>query len=99
MRYLVNSREMKQYDKTTVETYGIPSMVLMERAALAFTEAVFSRNLDTGRVLVVCGGGNNGGDGYAVARLLWQRGSKIMENEKNPIEDLKNDEITEKREK
>ena len=79
MRYLVNSREMKQYDKTTVETYGIPSMVLMERAALAFTEAVFSRNLDTGRVLVVCGSGNNGGDGYAVARLLWQRGSRDTE--------------------
>lgn len=77
MRYLVNSREMKEYDRNTTETYGIPPMVLMERAALAFAEAVRSRNLDAGRVLVACGSGNNGGDGYAIARLFWQRGSRV----------------------
>lgn len=77
MRYLVNSREMKQYDRNTIEIYGMPSVVLMERAALAFVDEIFAQKIDAGRVLVVCGGGNNGGDGYAIARLLWQRGSRV----------------------
>lgn len=77
MRYLVDSREMKEYDRNTIERYGIPSVVLMERAALAFTDELSRQNMDTKRVLVVCGSGNNGGDGYAIARLLWQRGSRV----------------------
>ena len=73
MRYIVNSREMKNFDKNTMETYGIPSAVLMERAALAFVETLDEKNLAEGKILVVCGGGNNGGDGYAIARLLMQK--------------------------
>lgn len=71
MKELVNSREMKQYDKNTIEYYGIPSAVLMERAALSVFDEIKNRffNLHT-RILVVCGAGNNGGDGFAAARLL-----------------------------
>ncbi len=71
MRYLVNSQEMKRCDKNTIETYGISSLALMERAALAVFWEVKSRfSVDDGWILAVCGAGNNGGDGFAVARLL-----------------------------
>ena len=77
MKYLVNSREMKQYDKNTIETFGISSMVLMERAALACVEQLGKLPVSLEHVLIVCGSGNNGGDGYAIARLLWQQGHKV----------------------
>lgn len=77
MRYIVNSREMKLYDKNTTEWHGMPSIVLMERAAVAFVEELNVQNVDCSRVLIVCGNGNNGGDGYAVARLLMLSGSKV----------------------
>ncbi len=71
MEYLVNAREMKQYDTNTIEYYGIPSAVLMERAALAVYHEIKSRfQPGCGVILVVCGAGNNGGDGFAAARLL-----------------------------
>lgn len=71
MRYLVNSREMNQYDHNTSEYYGVSSMVLMERAALAVLECIQKQtDPQDGKALVVCGTGNNGGDGFAIARLL-----------------------------
>ena len=73
LNYLVNSREMKQIDKDTIEGTGIPSMVLMERAALAVAEEIWQR-VDAPSVLCICGCGNNGADGLAVARILSERG-------------------------
>lgn len=71
MRALVSSREMKQYDKNTIEYYGIASAVLMERAASAVFGEIASRfPKKTNQALIVCGAGNNGGDGFAAARLL-----------------------------
>ncbi len=69
MRYLVNEIEMKQIDKDTIEGTGVPSMVLMERAALAVVEEIRQR-VDAPSVLCVCGCGNNGADGLAIARIL-----------------------------
>lgn len=77
MRYLVNSREMKLYDTNTIEHFKMPSIVLMERAALAFVEELNRREVDLTRVLVVCGLGNNGGDGLAIARLLMLEGHSV----------------------
>lgn len=77
MRILVNSQEMKQCDTNTIERRKVPSLVLMERAALGVVEEISSRSIDSSRCLVVCGLGNNGGDGMAVARLLHQRGSDV----------------------
>ncbi len=70
MEYLVTGQEMKSWDAWTIRQLGIPSLVLMERAALGVVEAL--REFDLRKVLVVCGSGNNGGDGFAVARLLWE---------------------------
>lgn len=77
MRYIVNSREMQTYDKNTIEKYHVPSLVLMERAALACVHTIYEKKLAPDKILVVCGGGNNGGDGYAIARLLWLDGYEV----------------------
>lgn len=68
MKRIVNSGEMKFLDQYTIEHHKVPSLVLMERAALAVCEHL--DEFDLTKVLVVCGSGNNGGDGIAVARLL-----------------------------
>ena len=70
MKYLLNAAQMKACDQATIETFGVPSLVLMERAALAVRDVVLERYPDVRRILVICGSGNNGGDGYAAARLL-----------------------------
>ncbi len=77
MRYLPTGEQMQKADKMTIEKIGIPSMVLMERAALQVVDVMEKEHLDLTKVLVVCGSGNNGGDGYAVARLLHLKGSEV----------------------
>lgn len=74
MNYLVNGTEMKQYDAFTIQKIGIPSMVLMERAALSVMEELKNQEFSLKKVLVVCGAGNNGGDGLAIARMLLLKG-------------------------
>ena len=67
---------MREADRFTIEDIGIPSLVLMENAGrqvVAAIEAGYEPQL-TGRVAVLCGRGNNGGDGFVVARTLLQRG-------------------------
>ncbi|WMC92458.1 NAD(P)H-hydrate dehydratase [Kineothrix sp. MB12-C1] len=76
-RYFVSSKEMKQYDMVTIEYFQVPSMVLMERAALAVVEEVEKRFLSGSKVLIVAGSGNNGGDGIAIGRILMQRGYEV----------------------
>lgn len=74
MKRILTAKEMSGADAYTIETIGIPSEVLMERAALAVFREIKKRKLDTLRTLIVCGSGNNGGDGAAVARLLAEEG-------------------------
>jgi len=72
MEYLVNAKEMKYCDANTSDFFGINSIVLMERAALAVVNEVkkHERYSDT-EILIVCGVGNNGADGLAVSRMLF----------------------------
>ena len=78
MEYLVTAEEMRRYDKYTSENLKVPDIVLMERAASGacnVCEEFFNRNgLADARVIVLCGYGNNGGDGIALARMLVQHG-------------------------
>lgn len=77
MRNLVTAAQMKEIDRCAMETVGIPSLVLMERAALAAAEEIRRENRKTKRVLVLCGTGNNGGDGAAIARILFLWGYDV----------------------
>lgn len=77
MRYLPDGTRMRQADAHTIQEIGIPSVVLMEHAALRTVEAMEQEKIDCSRVLVVCGSGNNGGDGFAAARLLAGKGSAV----------------------
>ena len=71
---------MRAIDRLTTERYGIPSLVLMENAAAATARVVAERlsgDLSGKAVLVLCGSGNNGGDGAAAARLLAHAGANV----------------------
>ncbi len=72
----VTAQEMQQYDHYTIEEIGVPSLVLMERAAISVTEVLGAGKFDLTNVLVMAGLGNNGGDGIAIARLLAQKGGQ-----------------------
>lgn len=74
MEYIVTPEEMKRADEITIQEYGIKSSVLMERAALQTMEVLKQEAFDLSKVLVVCGIGNNGGDGLALSRLLIEEG-------------------------
>ncbi|MCC8061148.1 MAG: NAD(P)H-hydrate dehydratase [Clostridiales bacterium] len=77
MKYTVTGAQMKQIDRDTIERIGIPSLVLMERAALAVADEVTRRVKAPAPVLAVCGGGNNGADGIAAGRILQSRGYEV----------------------
>ncbi|MDK2808813.1 MAG: ADP-dependent NAD(P)H-hydrate dehydratase / NAD(P)H-hydrate epimerase [Clostridiales bacterium] len=77
MKYLVSGEEMKAIDQYAIETIGIPSLVLMERAAFAFATVIRDVAKETDHVLAVCGSGNNGGDGIAIARILKEAGLNV----------------------
>ncbi|MDO4296280.1 MAG: NAD(P)H-hydrate dehydratase [bacterium] len=70
MRLVVGKREMQAMEKNVIEEIGIPSLVLMERAALAVCEQARSMVTKEESIWVLCGSGNNGADGIAAARML-----------------------------
>lgn len=74
MKYLVTGKEMKLLDQNTSGQFQVPTQVLMEQAAMVFVQELLSFEQVFRKVLVVCGSGNNGADGIAIARLLNQRG-------------------------
>ncbi|BDG06352.1 NAD(P)H-hydrate dehydratase [Anaeromyxobacter oryzae] len=71
---LVGSAEMREIDRIAIAELGIPSLTLMDRAGRAVAEAATAVAGPRGRFVVVAGGGNNGGDGYVVARVLRSAG-------------------------
>lgn len=81
MKYVVDSQQMKRYEETVIDTMGMPSLILMERAAMAVAEEIraCAASLRTAekKLLVVAGSGNNGADGMAVARILSMEGWQV----------------------
>ena len=76
MKKILSANEMYQADRWQIEQGGTPSQALMEQAARAAL-AVLEREFDTTCVLFLCGNGNNGGDGLAMARFLFEKGHKV----------------------
>lgn len=76
---LVNVQEMKQLDQLATAEYAVPGLLLMDNAAQAVADAVNDSldELDGESVVVFCGGGNNGGDGFGAARWLQNYGARV----------------------
>src|SRR5437667_12331935 len=72
----LTAAEMRRVDLLTTERYGIPSLRLMENAGTQFFEFLRSSYGDSAasHAAILCGKGNNGGDGFFVARLLQEQG-------------------------
>src|SRR5215469_12676506 len=74
----LTAAEMREVDRLTTERYGIPSLQLMENAGKQFFEFLrgYYDDIAASRVAILCGKGNNGGDGFVVARHLQEKGLK-----------------------
>jgi NAD(P)H-hydrate epimerase len=74
---IVSAAEMREIDRATSERFGVPSLTLMENAGGAVAEFALERYPSAKTIGVVCGKGNNGGDGFVAARRLAQAGCKV----------------------
>jgi NAD(P)H-hydrate epimerase len=79
MSLVVTAAEMRALDRETIDTVGVPGVVLMESAGRGVVD-VIARHYEVprARVVVFCGPGNNGGDGFVVARHLANRGAAVV---------------------
>jgi ADP-dependent NAD(P)H-hydrate dehydratase / NAD(P)H-hydrate epimerase len=93
MEALLDVEQLRASDAWAISERGIPGLDLMERAAEGLARVV-GDVAPRGRVVVVCGGGNNGGDGYAVARLLREVGREVDVRWTSAPEALKGDAAT-----
>jgi NAD(P)H-hydrate epimerase len=97
----LSRRQAREIDRLAIEHVGIPSVVLMENAGINATAVILDTladdcevDPDEARVAVICGGGNNGGDGYVVARHLHNWGVAVTLFPAVDPADLKGDAAT-----
>jgi hydroxyethylthiazole kinase-like uncharacterized protein yjeF len=74
---IVTAAEMHEIDRLSSERYGVPSLTLMENAGTAVAEFVMGEYPKAKRIAVICGKGNNGGDGFVAARKLHDAGREV----------------------
>src|SRR5688572_8115961 len=74
---IVTAAEMREIDRITTQKYGVPSLTLMENAGSAVAEFILEEYPQAHRVGVICGKGNNGGDGFVCARKLHEAGKQV----------------------
>jgi len=94
MQYIADAEEAKKIDGVSIHEIGIPSFVLMERAALKVADFITGfADSKKDRILIICGMGNNGGDGLAAGRILMERGFQIsftlLGDEKRASDEMK----------
>jgi hydroxyethylthiazole kinase-like uncharacterized protein yjeF len=80
MQKVLTAAEIRDVDRMTTDEYGIPSLLLMENAAQAAARVIADRlcgPVEGSSILILCGKGNNGGDGAALARILWTHGANV----------------------
>jgi ADP-dependent NAD(P)H-hydrate dehydratase / NAD(P)H-hydrate epimerase len=80
MQKVLTTDEMRSVDRATTEKYGIPSILLMENAANAAARVICEKlggSVADKSILILCGRGNNGGDGAALGRILWSQGADV----------------------
>ena len=94
MQKVLSAEEMREVDRQTTEKYGIPSILLMENAAHAAARVISEKlggSVKGKSFLILCGKGNNGGDGAALARILWMQGAYVGVRLWGEIEETKGD--------
>ncbi|HEY9421839.1 MAG TPA: NAD(P)H-hydrate epimerase, partial [Thermoanaerobaculia bacterium] len=74
---ILTAEAMREVDRAAIEDLGIPSLVLMENAAIGVVEAIGNAFAEAESAAVFCGPGNNGGDGLAISRHLFVRGWEV----------------------
>ena len=74
--YLLTNAQMRAADNYTITEKGVPSLLLMKKAGLALAEAAMELAPE-GKIVCLCGGGNNGGDGFVCARVLKGNGRDV----------------------
>ena len=74
---IVTAAEMREIDRATSQRFGVPSLTLMENAGSAVAEFVVAQYPSAERIGVICGKGNNGGDGFVAARKLKAAGKEV----------------------
>src|SRR5271167_809443 len=74
---ITTAAEMREIDRATTERFGVPSLTLMENAGSAIAQFILEQYGEPNRVAVVCGKGNNGGDGFVIARKLHRAGRVV----------------------
>jgi ADP-dependent NAD(P)H-hydrate dehydratase / NAD(P)H-hydrate epimerase len=74
---IVTAAEMRAIDRATSERFGVPSLTLMENAGTAVAEHILAQYKAAKKIIVICGKGNNGGDGFVAARKLREAGKVV----------------------
>jgi hydroxyethylthiazole kinase-like uncharacterized protein yjeF len=75
---IITAAEMRAIDRVTTERFAVPALTLMENAGAAVADYVLTYHAAARRIVVFCGRGNNGGDGFVAARRLHQQGKKVQ---------------------
>src|SRR5512146_465142 len=75
---ITTAAEMREIDRLTSERFGVPSLTLMENAGTHVANFVLQRYPTARRIAIVCGKGNNGGDGFVAARKLHEAGREVQ---------------------
>ncbi len=80
MQLLATAELMRGFDRRAITSLGIPGLILMENAGRAFVDELerAAGGLEARRIVVVCGKGNNGGDGFVIARHIANRGGEVV---------------------
>ena len=74
---ITSAAEMREIDRVTTEKFGVPSLDLMEHAGTAVADFALQHYPKAQKIGVVCGKGNNGGDGFVAARKLRAAGRQV----------------------
>ena len=77
LKPVLSRAEMRAFDRYAIDTCRVPGLVLMENAGRGAAEFIASMSDEATAIVVVCGAGNNGGDGWVVGRHLWSRGLDV----------------------
>ena len=91
---LYTAAQVRQLDRRAIEQVGIPGYTLMSRAGKAAWDLLRNCWPDARSLLILCGTGNNGGDGYVIGRLALSAGHAVQVMQLGDVDRIKGDALT-----